>query len=110
MRILVGDDEELLLEILVESITIWGHQVTKAASFYEVYEAVSTKEFDLALVDWGMVKSRGVKTIHEIRPELRVVVISGIHTPELLLDSKTSWLEKPFKMNTLRTVIESSNR
>lgn len=59
-RILVYDDDRLLLDVLVTMLRREGYQVTATHSEQEVMALARAQHFDLAVVDLGRQRSKGL--------------------------------------------------
>jgi CheY-like chemotaxis protein len=107
MRILVADDEQMLLDVLVDMLKGRGHTVVSADTGAKTIDYLEHLDFDLAILDWGLTGSQVMKQIREIKPELRIILISGYHDPLIILNRRTHWLAKPFKIFDLTTMLDS---
>ena len=102
-RILVVDDEEIILEVLSGVITRAGYTVTTASSGEEAWEMFSDKPFPLVIMDLVMDGISGIDLLQKIRQrhsETQVIIMTG----HASLDSATAslragafdYLSKPF--------------
>src|SRR5882762_6901221 len=80
-RLLLIDDDELLREVLAEALTsVGGHTVTQAADGRSV---LAHPGIELVITDLVMPECEGLETItvlHEKRPGLPIIAISGAPT------------------------------
>ena len=108
MRVLVGEDNSAcreLLKILVEKNN-WA--VETAATGSKVLELVSSEKFDVVLLDINLPEVDGFEILHKIhnaRPDLRVIIISGsIGVSETVRAMKMGayhCFAKPFSLNEI---------
>lgn len=110
-RILVYDDDRLLLEVLVNMLKREGHQVTATQSEQEAMVFARTEEFDLAVVDLGRQRSKGYDlagVISATSPETLIVAMSAFPAQEVVRFAREhaqAFLEKPFSLAELVDVV-----
>ncbi|MEM6998068.1 MAG: response regulator, partial [Patescibacteria group bacterium] len=83
MKILVVDDEVMLIEYLKRSLTASGHNVDSAQDGLEAYRKGSTNRYDAIILDVIMPSKNGIDVCRELRD-------SGIRTPVLMLSSRNT--------------------
>jgi YesN/AraC family two-component response regulator len=79
-RILLIDDESLVVETLSHAITSKGHTVVTAANGVEGMKKFSEGKFDLVITDIIMPDKEGIELIMELKrhtPSVKIVAISG---------------------------------
>lgn len=79
-RILIVDDEQIVLEVLRKILELEGYEVITAANGDEGIELFSQKPFDLVITDMVMPEKDGLQTILDLRkedPDLAVIAMSG---------------------------------
>lgn len=112
--VLLVDDEEVVLKTTKELLKQLGYTVHIATSGEEaIRKTISMKdEIDLVLLDLIMPDMTGEKTFKElkiIKPDLKVLFCSGYsayqHLPKVTSKDKTSFIQKPFDLQTLSTKI-----
>lgn len=113
-RILVVDDEPIILELMQAFLGGDGHSVTAANSVAEAMVAARAAEFDLVFSDWRMPGEGGEQLysqLCELRPAYRGKVIfltgdslSGDVLRVAQADGNTV-LSKPFTLETIRAAI-----
>ena len=112
-RILLVDDEPLILEELKESLELEGLDVETAGSVDDAIGACNTTDFDAIVTDLKMPNGGGVDLLNNLKVKLSpipVIVVSG-HASE---DSKDHAIElgasacfnKPVDVDTLLSKIE----
>jgi len=106
-RILVYDDDRLLLEVLVTMLKREGYQVTATQSEQEAIALARAQHFDLAPVDLGCQRSKGYELVGVIAgtsPETQVVAMSAYPAQEVVRFAREhaqAFLEKPFSLAEL---------
>lgn len=113
-RILVLDDEPLLLDLAGELLRSLGYDVALYSDPDEVlsYYQEHASEIDLVLLDIVMPKRDGVEVFEEMRrinPSARVVVASGYSanaaSDDLLKAGALAFVQKPFDQADLSAVV-----
>jgi len=107
-RVLLVDDEKDFVEVLAERMRSRGLEVTCATSGREAISAVEAQTFDAVLLDLAMPDLDGLETLrrlHEIQPELQVMILSGRATVKTAVEAircgATDIFEKPTDVETL---------
>ena len=80
LRVLVVEDEPLVLDTVVECLTADGHTVVSAASGRQALEKFTADDFDVVLTDWAMPGMNGDQlagAIKRLSPASPVIVLSG---------------------------------
>lgn len=115
MRILLVDDDVTLLEVLRETLEMWGHEVIACPLGEDALEYVEAGlRPDLAILDLNMPGLGGPGTlagIKKILPQLPVLVVSGESEntiKEAVKDyPEVGVLTKPFRIGILKGYLES---
>jgi DNA-binding response OmpR family regulator len=79
-RVLVIDDDELLVKLMVHALSRRGHQVAFALDGDAGARAFDETHFDAVVCDIVMPEKEGVETIQHVRrarPDLGIVAVSG---------------------------------
>jgi DNA-binding response OmpR family regulator len=101
-KILVIDDEPLILTTIERALTKKGYQVIITSDADSFFEALDTSKADLLIMDLhlggGLTADAMMEEIRYISPESKVLIISG-GVPEY---ETGHFLEKPFKIDELR--------
>jgi len=106
-RVLLVDDDSLLLQSLSGLLSADGYRVQEAGSAEEALELLAVSEVDVVFSDISLPGMDGetlVERIGERWPNLsaRVILASGLlHRPRL----SNPYLQKPFEMGQLRAAI-----
>ena len=108
IRVLLIDDEEMLLEYMSKRLLKKGFTVKCTFSGEQAVEAAQQEHFDVAVVDLKMPGMDGVQTqkrLHEIQPFLQCIVLTGHGSIDSALESGQQdafrYLLKPLEYDTL---------
>jgi CheY-like chemotaxis protein/two-component sensor histidine kinase len=112
-RILIMDDEEIVREILYETLSSYGYEVTVVRDGREAVEEYKKKAFDLVITDLtvpgGLGGRETVKLLKECDPDVKVVVSSGYaNNPVMAGYDKFGFcgcLDKPYIIEDLLRLI-----
>ena len=113
-RVLLADDEQTLREVGKRMLEQVGYVVETAPNGEEAVNRVRSAivPFDLVILDWNMPRMGGreaCRAIRALRPELRVVLASGLAETaapeELLADGFIGVVQKPYTMADLAGVV-----
>ncbi len=117
-KILVIDDEELLVKTFARLLTKINYDVSVAVRPTDAIQMAQNEDFDLVLCDIRMPEKNGVQTIQEIRScqktkgkkESPVIFLTGFADPRLESEAQTlrpvAYLYKPFDTSKLLDAIE----
>jgi DNA-binding NtrC family response regulator len=117
MKILVVDDDAIVIKSCRRILEAEGLEVTTVPSADEALEVIKKYDFDLLLIDVKMPKHDGMFLMREILkiiPDIPIVVMSGYPTPETISDvmklGATQFIPKPFRpdelVKTIRPVVQ----
>jgi len=81
MKILIADDEAMLIEYLQRSLQFDNHRVDVAKDGLEAYRKASTNRYDAVIMDVIMPAKNGVEVTSDLRE-------AGVKTPILILSSR----------------------
>ena len=109
--ILVVDDDDLVLQIAVKILTAAKFRVLSASSGRSALQVASTIDgkIDLLLTDVEMPGMTGLElaeTLSESRPNIRVILMSGVADSNLL-SSGWAFINKPFFPKELVEMVKS---
>jgi DNA-binding NtrC family response regulator len=121
MKILVVDDDAIVIKSCRRILEAEGFEVTSVPSADEALEKIKYYEFDLLLMDVKMPKHDGIFLMREIKknwPDIPIIVMSGYPTPETIADvlklGATQFIPKPFRpdelVKSVRQVIQKTPR
>ncbi len=112
--ILLVDDEEMILEVTREILTVLGYRVLVAGGGEEAIKicAGTNGAIDLVILDMMMPAMGGKETfdgLREIRPDLKIILSSGYgiegQPTEILEKGCNGFIQKPFTINDLSAKI-----
>jgi two-component system, cell cycle sensor histidine kinase and response regulator CckA len=119
-RILLMDDEQMILDIVSRMLGHLGYEVTTCTDGSQAIAAFAkakshAEPFDVVMMDLvipnGVGGQDAVHTIKKIDPTARVIASSGHLEHPVMLDHKkfgfNAVLEKPYKLEKLQQVIET---
>ena len=113
--ILIVDDDDNLCENIKDVLGQKGFRVSVALDSDSAIEKVRENNFDVMLLDMKLPPLNGLETyiaIHEIRPNLVVIIITGytkemsVMVEDTLRRGAYSCIEKPINMDNLIAVLE----
>ncbi|MCM8823736.1 MAG: response regulator [Candidatus Omnitrophica bacterium] len=116
-RILIIDDEELIVQSLVSLLNSQGYTVKIAKSGKEALKIIQDNNFDLIICDVRMPEMDGIETITKIRsylkkakkkniPEVIITGYADVDKYEKAMELKViDYLYKPFHSEDLLKVI-----
>ena len=113
-KILVIDDEQVILDLLRRVLSREGYHVTATRRGEEALGLVSTESFDLAIADVGARRLDGrrlMRMIVEASPHTAVVVMTGYPADEVnrfAREHAQGYLEKPFTLEDLLMAVRSA--
>jgi len=112
-RILVVDDDELVLTSLSELLRLDGYQVETAGSFREASAHLAAAEFQVVIADVSMPEIDGFELLKLVRgryPETAVIMITGYGTIENAVEAikrgAFDYLTKPIIDDEIKVVVE----
>lgn len=103
LKILIVDDEVLLLNLLQDILEGEGYKVSTAVDAVDAIDLMQFEHFDIVLTDYDMPHLSGAELsvwIRKNRPEAKVIISTGM--PELT--EQSSWdyvLDKPYEYDNL---------
>lgn len=113
--ILVVDDEAMTRNNLEHVFSKDGYQVKTAASGPEAITLLETENFDAVVTDLKMEKVDGINVLERaksINPATAVIIITGYATIPVAIDAMKKgsyhFLAKPFKLDEIRSTIQSA--
>jgi len=116
-RILVVDDEPVILQLFVNLFEGRGYKVDTAVNGCDAVEQIALKGYDLIVTDVRMPEMNGIELYPKIlarRPELegRVIFITGdlgdTETARFLADTDVQTLTKPLEIREVVRVVDAA--
>src|SRR5437868_15191176 len=113
-RILVGDDEEAIREIVCSMLTNAGYSTRQASSRLKALEVLSTgAEFELILSDLMMAEMDGIGLLERVKesfPDLPVIMVTAVHDISVALaairNGAYDYLLKPFEREQMLAMVK----
>ena len=119
-KVLVMDDEDIILDIAGEMIKIFGHEVEFAKNgeaALEKYQSAmeSGKPFDIVILDLtirgGMGGAETIERLRAIDPGVKAIVSSGYSEDDIVADYEkygfSAQLTKPYRLNGLKDTLNA---
>lgn len=112
MKILVVDDEDIVLESCQAVFELEGFEALLAPSADKALGAMKNNDFDLLLIDVKMPKKDGMYLMRKIKeqwPDIPIIVMSGYYTTETIQESikmgAATFIAKPFEPDELVKIV-----
>ena len=111
-RILIIDDDEMVLSTISDLVAFLGYDVKATSEGLDGVELLQQEAFDLVIVDMIMPQVGGLalsKVIRQEQPRLPIVAISGYYEKLLSTVHKPEFdavLPKPLTLETLKTTLK----
>ncbi|TDV62611.1 response regulator [Pseudomonas sp. LP_7_YM] len=109
--IIVVEDEQLILELVVDVLEMYGYKVRPFHDADEAWCFIRDCNYPprLLITDLNMPgKIDGVELIRrvlDVQPQMPVIVASGFHSAsEDIADQSVFWLPKPFNIDQLHSI------
>lgn len=117
LRILVVDDEELVLDLLQSTLQRGGYEVQTASDGPSAVEWLRSAKFDLLITDVRMPRMDGLSLVREARRQsatMPIVIITGESSEATAIEAinlgVTGYLTKPFGIERVLSVTARSLR
>jgi len=110
-RILIADDEEIVRNLLAETLKPYGYEIDVVENGVEAMSHIDKKSYDLVITDYMMPKMDGLELTRKIKakyPSTPILVITGkgpVH--DLLKSGAAACIMKPFKISELQNMVET---
>lgn len=107
MKILLGEDEDTMRELVKKFFEKEGYSVTAVANGEAALEAFYTEKIDLAVLDWMMPKMNGLEVAQKMKQErnIKILMLTAKDLPEeevqALMAGVDDFLTKPFHAQVL---------
>jgi response regulator RpfG family c-di-GMP phosphodiesterase len=112
-RILIVDDETVILEILTDFLSMEGYQVRAVENGKEALEELSLRPYNLVITDLKMPDCSGIELlekINELRLDVITVIMTGFGTVETAIEAMKKgaydYILKPFKVEEVVHVVQ----
>ena len=111
-RILVADDEEIVIQSCLRVLSAGGFQVDAARDGLEALRAIDENGYDVLILDIKMPKMNGMEVLQRVKeahPDIDVIMITGLHEIETAVQAMKlgafDYLPKPFDPEELELVV-----
>ncbi|HCM87588.1 response regulator transcription factor [Enterococcus sp.] len=107
MRILLGEDEDKMRELLRKFFEKEGYEVVEASDGEAALEKFYDEKFDPVILDWMMPKMNGLEVAQIMKRErnIKILMLTAKNMPEdevdALMAGVDDYLAKPFHANVL---------
>jgi two-component system response regulator AtoC len=112
-RILLVDDDRIILDSLAEFLRLEGNRVDAAESVADALGALRREPYDLVITDINLPRTDGfelLRFLHQHRPETVYIVITGYGTIESAVEAikmgAFDYLTKPIVDDEIRLVVQ----
>lgn len=117
-KILIADDEILILKILKEELDDVGYNVDLAVDGEEAIKKIQVQDFDMVIVYNNMPKKSGIKVIKEIKkikPNTIILMVTAFgsisNAVEAMREGAYDYITKPFENNDfvekIKTILDN---
>jgi DNA-binding NtrC family response regulator len=114
-KILVVDDEEIVLKSCRKILERGGHQVSTSLSGQEAFDLMEKEPFDIVITDMKMPGIDGIEVLKKVRekyPDVVVIMITGYSTVQSAVQAMKlgafDYIPKPFTPDEVLVVIEKA--
>lgn len=110
IKILVVDDDPYLLDLLIETLATIGYDAVGAPDADKALDFLRHHQVRLVITDIKLPGKSGLELAHLIKneyPQLPVIFITGVFTPEIIEQIDTQrLLTKPFRIGQMENLIK----
>jgi signal transduction histidine kinase/CheY-like chemotaxis protein len=112
VRILVVDDEEIMLKLACDALRSQGHLVTGASGAFEALDKLKQTKFDFILTDIKMPEMDGLELIqaaHQMDSSMGAIFMTGYASldtaKKAIQEGAYEYILKPFDLQEIRNAI-----
>ncbi len=113
-RILLVDDENLILYSLSAALRHGGSQVVTAANGKDALSEIRRASYDICFLDIHLPDTNGfdlMKIVREISPSTKIVLMTAVDLDEAQMNNlrliEGFYLPKPFDLEEVRSIVKS---
>ena len=110
--VLIADDEEIIRHVMGIHLTRMGHHVDEVSDGEQAFDAISSGNYDLAILDNRMPRLDGLEVLRKVREadiNLAIVILTGHGNDETREIAKRlgalDLLKKPLKLADLESLL-----
>jgi signal transduction histidine kinase/CheY-like chemotaxis protein len=112
VKILVVDDEEIMLKLACDALRSQGHQVVGASGAFEALDRLKREKFDFILTDIKMPEMNGIELIeaaHKVNPSMGAIFMTGYASldtaKKAIQEGAYDYILKPFDLHEIRGAV-----
>jgi len=112
IKILLLDDEPIVIERVKSSLEMSGYFVDSFVSGKDAIAKLNQVKYDILITDLKMISPDGMevlKTAKQIQPNIKPIIITGFATNQTAEFAKKlgaiEFIPKPFKMSQLKRIL-----
>ena len=112
VKILVVDDEEIMLKLACDALRSQGHKVIGASGAFEALDRLKQEKFDFILTDIKMPEMNGLELIdaaHRINPSMGAIFMTGYASldtaQKAIQEGAYDYILKPFDLQEIRSAV-----
>ncbi len=114
-KILIVDDELLILRIISDILGKEGYEVKTAINYFNASQLLDGEKFDVVITDIRMPEKSGIDLlthVREINSDIPVILMTGFATLETAVEAVKQgafdYLTKPLDFNKLKRIVSQS--
>ncbi len=114
-KILIVDDELLILRIISDILSEEGYEVKTAINYFNASQLLDGEKFDVVITDIRMPEKSGIDLlthVREINADIPVILMTGFATLETAVEAVKQgafdYLTKPLDFNKLKRIVSQS--
>lgn len=116
-KILLVDDENLILYSLSATLRHDGSEVTAVANGKDALSEIRRLPYDICFLDVNLPDANGfdlMKTVQQISPATRIVIMTAVDLNDgqmsYLHDNACHFLPKPFDLENVRSIVANISK
>ncbi len=113
-KILLVDDEQLILYSLSAALRSDGSEVTAVANGKDALSEIHRAPCDICFLDVNLPDANGLdlmKTVKEVSPDTRIVIMTAVDLNDgqmrALHSNGCHFLPKPFKLDEVKSLVDN---
>ena len=117
IKVLLLDDEPIVVERVKASLEMAGYQVDSFTSSKDVTEILKRVKYDILITDLKMSSPdgmEGLKIAKQFQPDIKAIIITGFATNQTAEFAKkmgaVEFIAKPFKLSQLKETLKEISR